>query len=177
MWIAIVRERQNNLEAADGLYESALAAEDPTSAAAATIMELYAQLLQKQGRTDEAAAMRNQASTIRKEQAAQATSMGQPLSSDVYRVGRDVTPPALVSKVEPAYSEEARIAKYQRTALLSVEIGPDGLARNITVVRALGFGLNKKAIEAIGQWRFKPGVKDGQPVTVAATIEVNFRLL
>ena len=66
MWMAIVRERQNNLEAADGLYQSALAAEDPNSAAAATITELYAQLLQKQGRTDEAAAMRTQASTIRK---------------------------------------------------------------------------------------------------------------
>ena len=89
--------------------------------------------------------------------------MGQPPSPDVYRVGRDVTPPALVSKIEPAYSEEARIAKYQGTALLSVEIGPDGVARNITVVRALGFGSDKKAIEAIGQWRFKPGVKDGQP--------------
>jgi outer membrane biosynthesis protein TonB len=41
----------------------------------------------------------------------------------------------------------------------------------------LGLGLEEKAIEAITQWRFRPGTKDGQAVTVAATIEVNFRLL
>jgi periplasmic protein TonB len=45
------------------------------------------------------------------------------------------------------------------------------------VQRSLGLGLDEKAIEAVKQWKFKPGYKDGQPVKVAATIEVNFRLL
>ncbi len=177
MWMAITRERQNNLEAADALYQSALAAENPNSAAAATIMELHAQLLQQQGRTDEAAAMRNQAASTRKEQAAQATAIGGPSSSNVYRVGQDIAPPSLLSKVEPVYTEEARLAKYQGTVLLSAEVGTDGSAHNIKVLRALAFGLDEKAIEAVSQWRFKSGTKDGQPVTVAATIEVNFRLL
>ncbi len=177
MWMAIVRERQNNLEAADGLYQSALAAEDPNSAGAAAILELYAQLLQRQGRTEEAGATRKQADSIRKEQAEQAQSTLRSSSSDVYRVGGDVTAPSLVSKVEPSYTEEARLAKYQGTIMLSVEIGADGSARDIKVLRALAFGLDEKAIEAVSRWRFKPGTKDGQPVTVAATIEVNFRLL
>ena len=95
----------------------------------------------------------------------------------VYRVGGGVTAPIVLSKKDPEYSEEARKAKYQGTVLLSIEVSPNGLASNIKVVRSLGLGLDEKAIEAVRQWKFKPGYKDGKPVTVAATIEVNFRLL
>jgi TonB family protein len=95
----------------------------------------------------------------------------------VYRVGGGVTAPALLFKVEPEYSEEARKAKYQGTVLLYIEVDPSGKATNIKVARSLGLGLDEKAIEAVKKWKFKPGYKDGKPVTVAATIEVNFRLL
>jgi len=95
----------------------------------------------------------------------------------VYRVGGGVTAPIVLSKKDPEYSEEARKAKYQGTVLLAIEVNPSGTATNIRVVRSLGLGLDDKAIEAVKQWKFKPGYKDGKPVTVAATIEVNFRLL
>jgi len=95
----------------------------------------------------------------------------------VFRVGGGVTAPALLFKKEPEYSEEARKAKYQGTVLLYIEVDPNGRATNIKVQRSLGLGLDEKAIEAVKQWKFKPGYKDGKPVTVAATIEVNFRLL
>jgi TonB family protein len=95
----------------------------------------------------------------------------------VYRVGGGVAAPSLVRKVEPNYSEEARRARYNGTVLLYVEIDPSGQATNIKVQRSLGLGLDEKAVEAVRQWVFKPGTKEGTPVTVAATIEVNFRLL
>ena len=94
-----------------------------------------------------------------------------------FRVGGGVTAPVVLHKVEPEYSEEARKAKYQGTVLLYIEVDPSGRATNIRVQRSLGLGLDEKAIEAVKQWKFKPGYKDGRPVTVAATIEVNFRLL
>jgi protein TonB len=95
----------------------------------------------------------------------------------VFKVGGGVSAPALLYKVEPEYSEEARKAKYQGTVVLYVEVDPSGHAVNPKVVRSLGLGLDEKAIEAVRKWKFKPGYKDGKPVTVAATIEVNFRLL
>lgn len=95
----------------------------------------------------------------------------------VFRVGGGVTAPVLVYKVEPEYSEEARKAKFQGTVVLYCEVTERGICQNIKVLRALGLGLDEKAIEAVQKWRFRPGYKDGKPVTVAATIEVNFRLL
>ena len=95
----------------------------------------------------------------------------------VFRVGGGVSAPRLIKKVEPEYSEEARKAKYQGTVVLAVQVWEDGRAHNVRIVRSLGLGLDEKAIEAVRQWRFVPGRKENKPVKVAATIEVNFRLL
>ena len=95
----------------------------------------------------------------------------------MFRIGGGVSSPLLLYKVEPEYSEEARKAKFQGTVVLYVVVDEKGNPRELKVVRPLGLGLDEKAIEAVQKWRFKPGVKDGKPVAVAATIEVNFRLL
>ena len=83
----------------------------------------------------------------------------------------------MLYKVDPEYSEEARKAKYSGTVVVYIEVDETGHARNLRVVRSIGLGLDEKAIEAVNKWRFKPGLKDGKPVVVAAHIEVNFRLL
>jgi TonB family protein len=99
------------------------------------------------------------------------------VGGNVFRVGGGVSAPVLLSKTEPEYSEEARKAKHQGTVMLYVQIDPSGRATNIKVVKSLGLGLDEKAVEAVQKWKFSPGKKDGKPVTVEATIEVNFRLL
>jgi protein TonB len=103
--------------------------------------------------------------------------VGGSFGGGVYRIGGGVTSPAIIHKIEPEYSEEARKAKWQGTVTLSVIVDETGKARNITVARALGLGLDQKAMEAVAQWLFKPGMKDGKPVAVYATIEVTFHLL
>jgi TonB family protein len=94
-----------------------------------------------------------------------------------YRVGNGVTAPTLTFKVEPEYSEEARKAKFMGTVILYIEVNEKGLVQNPRVLRSVGMGLDEKAIEAVMKWRFRAGYKDGKPVTVAAQVEVNFRLL
>jgi len=103
--------------------------------------------------------------------------MGGGFGGGVFRVGGGVSAPVLLYKVEPEYSEEARKAKYQGTVVLSIVVDQQGHPRNLKVVRSLGLGLDEKAIEAVEKWKFRPGYKDGKPVPVLATIEVNFRLL
>ena len=94
-----------------------------------------------------------------------------------YRIGGGVSPPSVLSKVEPEYSEEARKAKWQGTVALQIVVDEHGNPQQMRVTRSLGLGLDQKAMDAVGKWRFKPGMKDGKPVPVIATIEVNFRLL
>lgn len=95
----------------------------------------------------------------------------------VYRIGGGVTAPRLIHKVEPTYTEHARSAAVSGTVVLYVVVGEDGVPSNMKVVRGLSHGLDEKAMEAVRQWRFQPGQKEGKPVPVAAQIEVNFRLL
>ena len=99
------------------------------------------------------------------------------MGGGAYKIGRGVSAPSVLFKVEPEYSEDARKAKFQGTVVLQVVVDEHGLPQQIKVTRPLGLGLDQKAIEAVTKWRFKPGMKDGKPVPVLATIEVNFRLL
>jgi len=99
------------------------------------------------------------------------------MGGGAYRIGGGVSPPTVIFKVEPEYSEEARKAKFQGTVVLFVVVDEHGNPRDLKVIRPLGLGLDQKAIEAVEKWKFSPGKKDGKPVPVQATIEVNFRLL
>jgi TonB family protein len=193
-WIALTHERQEGgAPIAESYYRQALNMEDSTSPEAAVTTRLLARLLNEQGRGDEANLLLGTANggqaqpqgqlTLRvggpagQAQAATTATVQPKMSPGAVRVGAGIKPPTLAYKVEPEYTEVARAAKYQGTVLLYVEVGPDGLAHNIQVTRSLGLGLDQQAVEAVSQWKFNPGSKDGQPVTVAATIEVNFRLL
>jgi TonB family protein len=102
---------------------------------------------------------------------------GGSFGSGVYRIGGGVSSPSIIHKVEPEYSEEARKAKWQGTVQLSVIVDEFGHPRDIKVAQSLGLGLDQKAIEAVQKWVFKPGMKDGKPVAVFATIQVTFHLL
>lgn len=99
------------------------------------------------------------------------------IGGGAFRPGGGVSAPQLVYRVEPEYTEEARKAKYQGTVVLTAVVDPDGIVRRVRVLRSLGLGLDEKALEAVRQWKFRPGMKNGVPVPVAASIEVTFRLL
>jgi TonB family protein len=94
-----------------------------------------------------------------------------------YKVGNGVSAPVLVFKVEPEYSEEARKARYQGPVSISLVVDATGRPTRMSILRSLGLGLDEKALEGVAQWRFEPATKDGGPVPVQATVQVNFKLL
>jgi TonB family protein len=88
----------------------------------------------------------------------------------------NTTPPTVVHKSDPEYTQEASGAQLQGTVVLAAIIRVDGIPSEIKVVKGLGKGLDEKAIECLQKWRFKPGTRGGEPIPVKATVEIDFRL-
>jgi TonB family protein len=95
----------------------------------------------------------------------------------VYQIGGGVSAPIAIFTPEAEFSDEARRAKYQGVCLISLIVDAQGNPQDPRVIRALGMGLDEKALEAVRKYKFKPAMKDGRvAVPVRITIEVNFRL-
>jgi protein TonB len=96
----------------------------------------------------------------------------------VYQPGNGVTLPKVQHEERPAYTSDAMRAKVQGTVLLQCVVRPDGTVGDVQVVRSLDptFGLDQQAVNAARRWRFFPGTRLGEPVSVLVTIELTFTL-
>jgi hypothetical protein len=50
------------------------------------------------------------------------------------------------------------------------------MPQDIRITKSLDTGLDQNAIDAINQYRFKPGMKEGEPVPVMLHVEIRFKL-
>jgi TonB family protein len=102
---------------------------------------------------------------------------GAPDRTGAWHVGNGVSRPQLIQKVEPSFTDEARQSAISGLVLVSLAVDVDGTAKNLAVTRGLGHGLDEKALDAVHQWLFHPGLKDGAPVAVGGlTVAVDFHL-
>ncbi len=95
-----------------------------------------------------------------------------------YRPGAGITLPTVLREVKPAYTADAMRAKVQGSVWLECIVMPDGSVGEVKVTRSLDpiFGLDQEAIKAAKMWRFRPGMRQGEPVPVIITIELTFTL-
>jgi TonB family protein len=100
---------------------------------------------------------------------------GQPYGQ-VYKVGKDVSAPKLISNVEPEFPQSAREQKdkFEGTCLIGFVVDETGVPQDVHVVHSLRQNFDEKAMEAVRQYRFKPGMKAGAPVAVSLKVEVKF---
>lgn len=86
--------------------------------------------------------------------------------------------PKVVHEVKPEYTPEAMQARVQGAVFMSVVVLASGEVGDVAVTQSLDkeHGLDRQAIDAVRQWKFEPGTKDGKPVPVEVEIEMRFTL-
>ncbi len=94
----------------------------------------------------------------------------------VVRVEGDVKAPVPLLQPAAPYSDAAREKKIEGVSLIGLIVDPQGMPQNIHVVRPLGYGLDEKAVETVRRYRFKPAMRNGEPIPLYVNVEMNFRL-
>jgi TonB family protein len=87
-----------------------------------------------------------------------------------------VQPVVILSKPNPAYSDEARKLGIEGEVLVEVNFLASGQVRAVRVVKGLGHGLDEAALHAAEQIRFKPALQNGTAVDFPATVHIEFQL-
>jgi periplasmic protein TonB len=84
--------------------------------------------------------------------------------------------PSAATTVQPVYTPRALQARIEGTVLLDTVILADGTVGDVAVKESLDDDLDKQAIDAMKQWTFKPGTKDGKAVAVRVAVQMQFTL-
>ena len=90
--------------------------------------------------------------------------------------GPATTPVEVTYKPNPVYTDEARQLRLEGEVLLEVSFSSSGQLHVNRVVRGMGHGLDEAAIAAASRMRFKPAMRNGQPVDSTAIVHVVFQL-
>jgi len=86
------------------------------------------------------------------------------------------TPVTILDKPRPEYTAEGRSMKLEGDVVLEVVFLASGKVVVSRVVSGLGHGLDENASRAAQQIRFKPALREGQPVDYPARVRIEFRL-
>ena len=99
-------------------------------------------------------------------------------TAEVHRPGGDVTWPKLVHEVHPLYTAEAIRAKVQGSVVVEAVVLETGEVGDVRVVQSLDvdYGLDEACVDAVKQWQFEPGTKEGVAVAVLIDVELSFNL-
>ena len=175
--LAILYENQVLYAKAESYYRAALEIREKSLGTEhrETILTLehLVRLLHKLSRGDEAVAFEERTRAYRRAEMAteESVDLGTVAPGDISQ------PAVLLERTEPVYTDEARIANHEGSVLLRADIDSDGYARNIEVLRHLGLGLDRNAVDAVRLWRFRSARQQGRRVACRVRLEIAFRLM
>jgi TonB family protein len=84
--------------------------------------------------------------------------------------------PRLTRAVEVQLSDSELAAQPAvSSVVVRATIDANGTPRNLTVAHSAGAMLDKKALEAVSQYRFAPATRDNEPVEAPVTISIKIQ--
>jgi len=96
-------------------------------------------------------------------------------SSDVPRLpSADLSGPSPLRKVDPKYPPTLINEHVEGEVVLYAVIRRDGTVDSIQLVRGVDEELDKNAMNAFSQWKFRPGTRGGEPVELEAIVHIPF---
>lgn len=91
----------------------------------------------------------------------------------VYDLGPGVTPPRVVKQVNPHYSTDHGVRPVG-SVIIGLVVSSKGLPKDPHVVKGLDKDLDQSAVEAVKEWRFAPAQKNGKPIAVRVSVQIQF---
>lgn len=83
----------------------------------------------------------------------------------------------VIARVQPEYPPAAARVQEEGTVLVRVEVDADGRPTDVSIARRSGSrDLDRAALAAVRQWRFRPAIRDGKPAPSVAEVPVEFTL-
>jgi TonB family protein len=93
------------------------------------------------------------------------------------RIGGNVQAANLLSKVNPVYPPDLQAQGVEGTVLIDAVISKEGVPLSVKVQNsAVNPEFADAAIDAVRQWRYSPTLLNGEPVEVATTMTIEFKL-
>lgn len=87
-----------------------------------------------------------------------------------------VTPPVLIRYLSPGYPAAARAAQLEGDVVLEAVVGLDGRVQEVRVLRSLHPLLDDAARQAVRQYEYSPGRRNGTPEVARVRTTVSFKL-
>ncbi len=88
----------------------------------------------------------------------------------------DISAPVPLRKVDPKYPPSLMSERVEGEVVLYAVIRRDGTVDSIQLVHGIDEQLDENAMQALSQWKFQPGARQGSTVELEAIVHIPFRL-
>lgn len=95
-------------------------------------------------------------------------------SDNVRQPSSDLSGPAPLRKIDPKYPPTLINEHVEGEVVLYAVIRRDGSVDSIQLVRGIDEQLDANAMNALSQWKFRPALRQGEPVELEAIVHIPF---